>query len=80
MTHTTKQDWIVTLDPHQTSDAVVSQLGQLGLIVGQIMTAAGVIVVHGTFKQANQARNVPGVVDVSMDQPIDIGPPDAEIS
>jgi len=45
-----------------------------------VLAAAGVVVAHGTAQQANQARAVQGVGDVSKDEPVDIGPPDAKIS
>ena len=80
MTSTDQFDWIVTLDSNHSIDGVVSELTKLGLVVAQVLAAAGVVVAHGTAQQANQARAVQGVGDVSKDEPVDIGPPDAKIS
>jgi hypothetical protein len=80
MNRTDEHDWIVTVDAQRSLDTLVSELGQLGLLVSQILADAGVIVVHGTSQQANLAKRVTGVTDVSKDEPIDIGPPDAKVS
>lgn len=80
MNNTDETDWIVTIGVGHSIDRVAAELTKLGLVVGQVLAAAGVVVAHGTSLQANQARAVQGVGDVSKDQPVDIGPPDAEIS
>lgn len=80
MSNTGESDWIITLDASHPIDSVVSELTKIGLVVGQVLASVGVVVARGSSRQANLAREIRGVSDVSIDQPIDIGPPGGEPS
>jgi hypothetical protein len=80
MTPEPQHTWIISLALHQPMSPIALRVSQLGFVVQQQMEFAGVIVALGTDDQAEQARAIPGVADVSVDLPIDIGPPNALLS
>ncbi len=56
---------------------VAEDLSARGLRLDQTLSEIGVIVGDAPDEVVEDLRSVPGVSDVSPDQPIDIGPPDA---
>jgi hypothetical protein len=72
--------WIVTLAPNASPQSVAKDLVRTGLTVDQVLEAAGAVVAHGTEADAQAARRIPGVTDVSKDLAFDIGPPGSQIS
>lgn len=75
-----ENDWVVTVDASHPLERVVQELVRIGMRVRQVLALGGAIIAHGTDHQASEAREVSGVIDVSKDEPIDIGPPSAKIS
>lgn len=71
--------WIVTTSGKGSLRDVKKKLTESGFEVEQELDEIGVIT--GTSKDENveRLRSVPGVVDVSPDQEVDIGPPDAPV-
>lgn len=74
-----KPVWVVTVAPG-TLEKVKAGLTGVGLTVHQVLDAIGIVIAHGSEAQAEQARHVTGVTDVSPELRVDIGPPDAEVS
>jgi hypothetical protein len=72
--------WVITLSGSKPIHAVADQLSAFGLDLQDVLEHTGVIVGNGTAETAATLRDVPGVADVSENQPGDIGPPGAEIS
>jgi len=76
-----KKAWIVTLDPARLSgDALVADLKRVGFHVDQVLTGIGAVTGKGTDAVAEKIRRVPGVTDVSIDLPVDAGPPGSPVS
>jgi hypothetical protein len=76
----TKHALIVTVSGERGIHDVARDLKAAGLAVDQVMEAVGVVT--GSADPASKAklRKVRGVSDVSADHPVDIGPPDADVS
>lgn len=70
---------IVTLSGARKIDDVTSDLRAAGLVVDQVLEETGIVT--GTADAGTHARlrTIEGVADVSVDHPIDIGPPDADV-
>ena len=79
MTPPEAQTWIIVVEPDHVLDAVAA-LERLGFDIEQKLDAVDAIIARGSTRQAHEARSITGVVDVSPDAPIDIGPPDAAVS
>jgi len=77
---TNAQPWIVTTSPDRPIVDIVREVAQAGLTVEQVLGEIGSIIGRGDAAAAERARRIPGVVDVSRSGPVDIGPPDADIS
>jgi hypothetical protein len=77
-----KKVWIVTLDPARSpsGEAIVADLERVGFHVDQVLTNIGAVIGKGTDAVAEKIRRVPGVTDVSIDLPVDIGPPGSAVS
>ena len=69
--------WIVTASGDRPLPTVVEDLTRAGLTVDQVLDAIGVVTGSADEAAAAAMRAVPGVADVSPDQPVDVGPPDA---
>ncbi len=72
--------WVVTTAGPQALGDVQRQLTESGFSVEQVLTEIGCLTGAATEEVAARARAIPGVVDVSPDLPIDIGPPDAPVT
>ena len=77
---TGKPVWVVTVAPEAPLEAVKAGLIGVGFTVVQVLDAIGIVIAHGSEAQAEQARRVAGVTDVSSEAEVDIGPPDADVS
>lgn len=82
MADRTKKVWIVTLDPDRSlsGEALVAELERVGFQVDQVLTDIGTVIGKGTDAVAQKVRHVPGVTDVSIDLPANIGPPRSPVS
>ena len=71
--------WIVTTTGKGSLEAVKKKLTKSGFTVDKVLDAIGIIT--GTTKDddVERFRSVDGVADISPDEDVDIGPPDAPI-
>ena len=69
--------WIVTTSGERPAKDVAKDLRAKGFAVDQVLDEIGAITGAADDAVADKLRAVEGVVDVSPDSAIDIGPPDA---
>ena len=69
--------WIVTTSGERPAKDVAKDLRAKGFAVDQVLDEIGAITGAADDAVAVKLRAVEGVVDVSPDSAIDIGPPDA---
>ena len=69
--------WIVTTSGERPAKDVAKDLKAKGFSVGQVLDEIGAITGEADDAVADKLRAVKGVADVSPDEAIDIGPPDA---
>jgi hypothetical protein len=72
-----KKGWVVTISGDRPIAEVEKDLAGAGLKVGQVLKEIGSITGVGDDNLESKLRAIRGVVDVSPDTPIDIGPPDS---
>jgi hypothetical protein len=71
--------WIVTTSGERSLSEVKKQLTESGFAVEQVLDEIGIITGTSSDKDVERVRSVKGVADVSPDEKVDIGPPDAPI-
>jgi hypothetical protein len=74
----TKSDhksWVITTDRQRPMHEIAAELAAAELADGQVLDELGIVVGRATEAAAAKLRAVPGVVDVSPDEPVDVGPP-----
>ncbi|MFD2934267.1 hypothetical protein [Spirosoma flavum] len=59
---------------------ITEELTKTGFTVDQVLTEIGCVTGTASNDVAEKLRLIPGVADISPEQGIDIGPPDAEIT
>lgn len=69
--------WIITISPDRPMRDIAKDLANAGLIGAKILKEIGSITGSATDKTVIKLRKVRGVVDVSPDMPVDVGPPDS---
>lgn len=74
-----KKKWIVTTSGKKKLSYVKRKLSESGFSVDQVLDEIGVITGTCSDDDVDRLRKVAGVADVSPDEQIDIGPPDAPI-
>ena len=74
-----KKKWIVTTSGKKKLSYVKKKLTESGFAVDQVLDEIGVITGTSSDDDVERVRKVAGVADVSPDEQIDIGPPDAPI-
>lgn len=67
--------WIVTTDGKRPVREIASDLIAAEMDVDQLLEELGVVTGSATDAAAAKLRGVAGVVDVSLDTPVDVGPP-----
>ena len=72
--------WVVTTSGNQPLSDVRKNLIESGFTVDQVLGEIGLITGAAEDDVADRVRNIPGVVDISPEARIDIGPPDAPIT
>lgn len=72
---TDHRTWIITTDGSRPMHELARDLAAAGLEAGHVLEDIGVITGSATEAAAGRLRGVPGVLDVSPDQPVDVGPP-----
>jgi hypothetical protein len=80
MAKATKQSLIVTVSKDRNIKAIARDLKAAGLEVEGVLDAIGIVTGRADAKSIARLRKVRGVVDVSPDYKVDIGPPGAPIS
>ena len=69
--------WIVTTSSDRAIKDIASDLRKAGFSVGHVLEEIGSITGAAAADTITRLRSIPGVVDVSPDRPVDIGPPDS---
>jgi hypothetical protein len=72
-----RKNWVVTTSGDRPLDAVAKDLRKSGFKIEEVLSEIGCITGEGGDEVAEKARKVKGVADVSVNVPIDIGPPNA---
>jgi hypothetical protein len=80
MTKKQKQAFVVTVSGNHVIQNVTRELKAKGFEVDQVLDAIGVVTGSALPGDVAEMRKIPGVQDVSADQPVDIGPPGTPIS
>jgi hypothetical protein len=80
MAKAAKQSLIVTVSKDRNIKAIARDLKAAGLEVEGVLDAIGIVTGRAGVKSITRLRKVRGVVDVSPDYKVDIGPPGAPIS
>ena len=70
------KSWVITTGGRPIRD-IAKDLADAGLVGGQVLEAVGSITGSADDTVVAKLRKVRGVVDVSPDTPIDVGPPDS---
>ncbi|HET9765350.1 MAG TPA: hypothetical protein VFS60_00805 [Thermoanaerobaculia bacterium] len=74
-----KKGWVVTTSQDRTIGDVAKDLKKAGFTVEQVLEEIGSITGGAGEDVAQKVRSIPGVLDVSPDTPVDIGPPDSDL-
>jgi hypothetical protein len=74
---TKHKGWIVTTSGERPAKDVAKELTAKGFAVDQVLDEIGAITGAADDAVAAKVRAIKGVADVSPDDAIDIGPPDA---
>jgi hypothetical protein len=69
--------WIVTTSSERPMTEIAKDLEEAGFSIGQVLEEIGSITGEAGDETVGKVRSIAGVVDVSQDVPIDIGPPDS---
>lgn len=75
-----KKGWVVLTSDDRPIAEIVQDLKRAGFVVGEVLDEIGSITGRADPAAVQRIRAIPGVIDVSPDLDIDIGPPDAPIS
>lgn len=74
-----KKKLIVTTSGDRPLSAIKKDLTKMGFAVGQVLKEIGVITGTASAAAVEKLRAIPGVDDISPDEAVDIGPPDAPV-
>lgn len=69
--------WIITTSGDRPIRNIAKDLADAGLIGGRVLAEVRCITGSAGDKVVAKLRKVPGVIDVSPDSPVDVGPPDS---
>ena len=72
--------WIVTTSGDRPIGEIRRDLTSEGFAVVQVLDEIGCIIGDASDATAKRLRAVAGVADVSLNTPIDIGPPDKKVT
>ena len=70
--------WIVTTSDERPIADIAKDLTDAGFSVGHVLKEVGSITGAAAEETIARLRKIKGVVDVSPDRPIDIGPPGSD--
>lgn len=71
------KQWVVTTSGERPLADVAKDLRKKGFKVDEVLGEIGAITGEAADEVAEKVRSVEGVADVSVNVPIDIGPPDS---
>lgn len=71
------KQWIVTTSPDRPMTEIAKDVGDAGFSVGQVLEEVGIITGAAGPETVSKLRSIKGVVDISPDVPVEIGPPDS---
>jgi hypothetical protein len=71
------QRWIITVSTARPISEIAADLTAAGLQLDDTLDQVGVIVGTAPADRTDRFRAIPGVVDVSPETQVDIGPPDS---
>ncbi len=74
------RDWIVTTSDDRPISEITRELKDAGFAVNKVLEEIGSITGAAAEETVSKLRSIRGVVDVSPDTPVDIGPPDSGIT
>jgi hypothetical protein len=69
--------WVVTTSAVRPIAEIAKDLSAAGFKVDQTLDEIGIITGKSDDEAARKVRAVPGVADISPDNPVDIGPPNS---
>jgi len=69
--------WIVTTSADRPITEITNELKEAGFDVGEVLEEVGSITGAAPEDRIAKLRSIRGVVNVSPDLPVDIGPPDS---
>lgn len=72
--------WIVTTGGERSISEITKDLTKNGFNIGDVYDEIGSVSGTADEDVAERLRKIPGVSDVSPEEPIDIGPPDAPVT
>lgn len=72
--------WVITTSGDRPLKDVRKKLAESGFVVDKVLGEIGVITGAASDDDVGRLRSVSGVADVSPDEPVDIGPPDAPVT
>ena len=75
-----KKRWVVTTSGDQPLSEVKKKLTKSGFEVEQVLDEIGLLIGKASDDVVKQLRSAPGVVDISPEPSVDIGPPDAPVT
>jgi hypothetical protein len=77
MATSNKKTWIITTSGDRSMREITKDLSAAGILGAMVLKDVGVVTGTAAAAAVPKLRKVRGVVDVSPDTPIDIGPPDS---
>jgi len=80
MAKKSKHKMIVTLAGDRAIHDVTRDLKAAGFEVDQTLETIGIVTGSAHPKSVAKLKSVPGVGEVAADHPVDIGPPDSDVS
>lgn len=69
--------WIITTSGEKPLDEIKKNLTETGFEIEQSLDEIGCIIGTASDDTTESARGISGITDISPDESIDIGPPDA---
>ncbi len=73
----TRRNWVVTISTDRPIKDIAKDLENAGFSVGNVNNEIQSITGAAAHESVKKLRKISGVIDVSPDTPIDIGPPDS---
>lgn len=72
------KQWLITMSHDQSISELATRLSAEGLTIKNVLEEVGCITGSADDATVGRLRKIKGVVDISPDMQIDVGPPDSE--